>query len=100
MMFARFFTLLILANCVVGRFDSYDRQWSPDDARQNCTLRCEDECIYCKDHPPNVCSDDEKKCGEEPPEDYPDCPPDEICVPDDCLCKFFYQNLPRDIWSI
>ena len=51
---------------------------------QNCTNRCEDHCI-CK--VPNKCSEDETKCGEAPPENHPDCPPDEICVPSECNCK-------------
>ena len=97
-MFARLFTLAILTHCVIGRFTPNERQWNPEDAKQNCTLKCEDECIYCEE--PNKCSDSEKKCGEEPPEKHPDCPPDEICIPDECLCKSFLLKIQQHNYDI
>ena len=83
-MLTRSIILAILVSFAFGRFAPKERQWNPEDARQNCTNRCEDHCI-CKI--PKKCSDDETKCGEAPPENHPDCPPDEICVPTECACK-------------
>ena len=39
------------------------------------------------------CNDNQIKCGEMPPKDYPDCLPDEICVPMDCFCKYRNQSI-------
>ena len=83
----------IFAVCAESRFSISisDRQWLPSDARQNCTDRCEIECTTCLT--PNVCTSDETKCGEHPPDIGPDCPPDEICVPKPCLCKRYIISL-------
>ena len=83
-MLARFIILTMLAHGIVGRFAPKERQWSEEDARQNCTSKCEDYCIC---NVPIKCSDDEIKCGEAPPDDHLDCPPDEICVPTNCACE-------------
>ena len=88
-MLTRFIIVAVLVHLAIGRFAPKERQWNPEDARQNCTNRCEDHCI-CK--VPNKCSEDETKCGEAPPENHPDCPPDEICVPSDCNCKSILLN--------
>ena len=68
-----------------SRFQQFDRQWTEEDARQNCTTKCADECEYCKD--PKYCNEDQFKCGEKAPEVGPDCPPDDVCVPSGCECK-------------
>ena len=73
-----------------SRYQEFDRQWNAEDARQNCTTRCADECEYCKD--PKYCNEDQFKCGEKTPEVGPDCPPDDICVPSGCECKKFIQS--------
>ena len=83
-MLTRFVSLVIIAHLAIGRFTPNERQWSPDDARQNCTRKCEESCICTV---PTTCNDNEIKCGEAPPEEHPDCPPDDICVPADCACK-------------
>ena len=57
--------------------------------------KCSGECSHC--HAPIKCNDNQIKCGEMPPKDYPDCLPDEICVPMDCFCK--YRNQSNDIQS-
>ena len=58
-----------------------------------CNGKCTRECSHC--HAPIKCTDNQIKCGEMPPKDYPDCLPDEICVPMDCFCK--YRNQSNDI---
>ena len=58
-----------------------------------CNGKCTRECSHC--HAPIKCNDNQIKCGEMPPKDYPDCLPDEICVPMDCFCK--YRNQSNDI---
>ena len=83
-MLGRFIILAIFVHATIGRFAPKERQWSPEDARQNCTNKCEDHCIC---NVPIKCSETEIKCGEAPPEDYLDCPPDEICVPEKCACE-------------
>ena len=55
--------------------------------------KCQRECSHC--HAPIKCNENQIKCGDTPPKDYPDCPPDEICVPMDCFCK--YRNQGYDI---
>ena len=77
--------LAIFSLCVECRLSPQERQWTPEDARQNCTEKCKDECEYCVT--PTTCSEDEYKCGEHPPEIGPDCPPSEVCVPAGCECK-------------
>ena len=87
-MLTRFFAFAILTHCVICRFAPEERDWHPDDARvntDNCTETCIKECEPCK--VPEKCSEDEIKCGEKSPENHPDCPPDEICVPSNCKCK-------------
>ena len=75
----------ILAHCVICRFAPKDRQWAEGDLRQNCTERCHDECEECPEAPKR-CTEKENKCGEEPPIGHPDCIPNDICVPSNCLC--------------
>ena len=78
--------LALFAACVECRLSAQDRQWNTEDVRVfNCTDICEKECEYCET--PTTCSDDESKCGEEPPVLGPDCPPSEVCVPSGCECK-------------
>ena len=83
--------LAIFSICVECRFSVQERQWNATDARQNCTEKCAIECEYCKD--PDTCNEHEFKCGSEPPEVGPDCPPNEICVPSGCECKSFITSL-------
>ena len=83
----------------MSRHVEFDRQWTAEDARQNCTTKCADECEYCKD--PKYCTEDQFKCGEKAPEVGPDCPPDDVCVPSGCECKNIfiygvcYKMIPR-----
>ena len=84
----RAITLALAIFClsvVESRYQEFDRQWTAEDARQNCSTKCADECEYCKD--PKYCNEDQFKCGEQAPEGGPDCPPDDICVPSGCECK-------------
>ena len=87
----------------MSRHVEFDRQWTAEDARQNCTTKCADECEYCKD--PKYCTEDQFKCGEKAPEVGPDCPPDDVCVPSGCECKnvctygVCYKMIPR-IYSL
>ena len=67
-------------------YQESQRQLDDVEVEQNCTLKCNEQCIYCET--PKKCNDDEVKCGENHPEAYPDCPPDEICVPNSCICKY------------
>lgn len=84
---------LIFAICLqfcVSRLVVHPRQWTENDNRQNCTNICEDECRYCKE--PKVCSDEQLKCGVKYHEDdvhgiMYDCMPDDVCVPEGCICK-------------
>ena len=74
----------------VCRFAIQERQWTESDNRENCTNICDDACRYCPD--PKVCNDEQLKCGETYHEDdvhgiMYDCMPDEICIPEGCLCK-------------
>ena len=81
--------LIILAQLAIGRFTPNERQWNPDDARENCTRKCEEHCICTV---PILCTDDQIKCGEAPPEEHPDCPYDDICIPPFCECKLLYDS--------
>ena len=85
------FVLVIFMHLAIEGYAFKDRQWQADDARQNCTVKCKDECIQCIK--PQKCNVGEIKCGETPPDDrlHPDCPPDELCVPTSCNCKFRYN---------
>jgi len=83
------FVLVIFIHLVMEGYSFQDRQWGADDPRQNCTVKCKDECTQCIQ--PKICNVEEVKCGEKAPEMHPDCPPDEICVPTGCICKFPYN---------
>ena len=85
--------LVICLNYVICRWISEERQWIPEDERENCSMRCNEECVACTE--PYKCTGDQVKCGEDPPKDHPDCPPDEICIPRGCLCK----NLQLKLWG-
>jgi len=76
-------------NFAPGYYPYLDRQWNTDDARQNCTLKCKDECVQCEQ--PKKCHTGQEKCGEKPPEMHPDCPSDDICAPMGCICKFLVE---------
>ena len=95
--------ILILAislRLCVCRFAVQERQWTENDNRENCTNICEDTCRYCPD--PKVCNDEQLKCGETYHVDdvhgiMYDCMPDEICIPEGCLCKEdILMNLHRN----
>ena len=76
----------IFALCTESRYSALDRQWLPEDARQNCTINCYEECTECL--PYTTCDlENENYCGDHPPEIGPDCPPSEVCVPKPCSCK-------------
>ena len=62
-----------------------DRQWADGDISSFCNKVCDEECTFCST--PQKCTEGQTKCGEEPPKEHPDCPPDEICVPKGCSCK-------------
>ena len=84
--------LIILGPAVHCRFAPEDRQWQPDDNKQHCIEQCDKDCEYCD---PKTCSDDEEYCGTGDSNVHPNCPPDEVCVPPGCKCKyiFFISNI-------
>ena len=63
-----------------------DRQWDDGEVSSFCAQICDEECTFCTT--PKKCTEGQTKCGEEPPKEHPDCPPDEICVPKGCNCKY------------
>ena len=79
------------------------RQWQEGDNRQNCTEVCTDECDYCKE--PQLCDEEtELKCGETPQNhDIYDlvvnCPPNDVCIPKGCECKYCFGNILRIVES-
>ena len=79
------FIFAIGIHYVICRWTVNERQWLPEDARTNCSSKCNEECFACT--LPKKCNDNQIKCGEKSPEVHPDCPPDEICVPIGCNCK-------------
>ena len=70
---------------VESRLSVIDRQWNQEDARENCTNKCQIECVQCLE--PATCTEDQTKCGEKNQIVGPDCQKDSICVPSDCECK-------------
>jgi len=87
-----FIVIIFIHLANIGNSQGYnfqDRQWNSGDARQNCSLKCRDECIQCMQ--PKKCDAGQAKCGEKPPAMHPVCPSDEICVPMGCICKFLVE---------
>ena len=54
---------------------------------EDCNRTCVEECPEAK-----LCKEDEIECGklDFPGIVWPDCIKDDICVPDDCECKYGY----------
>ena len=63
-----------------------ERQWEDGDARQNCTRICTQSCQNCTE--PITCSNLEHKCPQDESEITNDCPPNDVCVPIGCQCRF------------
>ena len=62
-------------------------EWD-EDAQAYCVQTCESYCENCTE--PVRCGEGEKKCGEQPIDpNMSQCSTDDICVPDNCECKFF-----------
>ena len=76
---------VMVVQCINGRIDYREAKWSDDDVKQNCVKQCKD---YCTCATPMKCNENEIKCGEAYLKHQPHCPPDEICSPDSCFCKF------------
>ena len=96
-MLKQLFALAILSHSVFCRFTPNERQLveRADQGNGNdwhyCEERCNKTCETCEDH--HVCEEDETKCGEGPPQvvnglQLPKCSRDEICVSDECYCKY------------
>ena len=54
---------------------------------EQCMFECMEECDDCEEEPPVKCGEGQKKCGEEHNPERPHCP-DDICVQDNCECKY------------
>ena len=97
MMRKHIITLVILSNSVFGSHlerqllngggdDNTGTDW------QYCEDTCKDTCQDCSVH--RECGPTEKKCGEGPTKvgdnglPLVHCKKDDICVNDDCFCKF------------
>jgi len=68
-------------------------EWSSgpflSDLNQQCVEDCNRTCVT-KCPEADLCKSDEIQCGKEdlPLGVWPDCIRDDICVPDDCECKY------------
>ena len=67
-------------------------EWD-EDAQAYCVQTCESYCENCTE--PERCGEGEKKCGEQPIDpNMSQCSTDDICVPDNCECKYFpHKNM-------
>ena len=86
-MLKQIIAVAFLSSVALGQFNLFDRQWKEGDPREICWEVCNNYCPNCTE--PVRCGENEKKCGEKPIDpNMSQCPVDDVCVPDHCLCKF------------
>ena len=85
-MFKYVIGVLFLSSIAFGNHNVFDRAYD-EDAKAYCVETCNDYCKNCTE--PVRCADGFKKCGEQPIDpQMSQCSTDDICVPEDCDCKY------------
>ena len=88
-MFKYVIAVAFLSSVALGNFNPFDREWD-EDAKAYCIEKCEDYCTNCTE--PVRCGEGQKKCGEKPIDpQMSQCTPDDICVPEECECKYIFR---------
>lgn len=90
-MLKQIIAVAFLSSVALGQFNLFDRQWKEGDPREICWEVCNNYCPNCTE--PVRCGEGEKKCGEKPIDpNMSQCPVDDVCVPDHCLCDYEGYN--------
>lgn len=85
-MFKYVIAVSFLSSIALAMLPEAAREWD-EDAKAYCVETCNDYCHNCTE--PVRCADGFKKCGEQPIDpQMSQCSTDDICVPEDCDCKY------------